>query len=88
MENNSRTNMVYISCFNSVISNQIIMNPEDKIRLEIRSKLLEITDNRATVILIESMILDYRVAVYERAFKEASEIMYSTFDNSKNKETQ
>ena len=56
------------------------MNDEDKIKLEIRNELLELTDNMATIILIESKILDYRLAVYERAMQEAKDIFFEVVE--------
>jgi len=59
------------------------MKTEDQIKQEIRNELLQLTDNMATIILIESKILDFGVAVYTRAFKEASDIVSKTLNPEK-----
>ena len=48
---------------------------EQDILKEIRKMLSNEIDNRSTVILIEAKILDYHIAVYGRAFKEAGDMV-------------
>ena len=53
---------------------------ELEILKEIGNILSNEIDNRSTVLIIKAKILDYRLAVYERAFKEASDIVSETFN--------
>jgi hypothetical protein len=53
------------------------MKTEDQIKLEIRNELLELTDNMATIILIESKISDLSIEVFKRGFKIASDAAIS-----------
>ncbi len=53
---------------------------EQEIKNEIQKMLYDNIENRSTVILIQAKILDYGMAVYERAFKEASEIVDKTLN--------
>ena len=48
---------------------------EQEILSEIRNILSNEIDNRSTVIIIEAKIMDYHMAVYGQAFKEAGDMV-------------
>ncbi len=49
------------------------MKTEEQIKIEIRNELLKLTDNMATIILIESKISELGIAVFTRGFKVSSD---------------